>query len=92
MENIKTTAVELMRQKGFGYKQLQTRYDKLVLLLKKNAKLLDVDTLTCMVCKNNHAVWRISIPWESTEITPCLCDDCVGKPDEEILKEVLKNG
>lgn len=92
MKNIKTPAAELMRQKGFGHKQLQARYDKLVLLLKTNAKLLNVNTLACMVCCKNQAVWRISIPWEDTEITPCLCDDCVGIPAQKIIEEVLKNG
>ena len=92
MKNIKNSAAELMRLKGFGHKQLQTRYDKLVLLLQKNAKLLDVDTLACMVCKKQPAIWRVSIPWESTEITPCLCDDCVGIPAQKIIEEVLKSG
>ena len=92
MKNIETSAADLMRQKGFGHKQFQQRYDKLVLLLRKDAKLLDVSTLSCMVCCKNQAVWRIRIPWESTEITPCLCDDCVGIPAQTIIEEVLKSG
>lgn len=49
-------------------------------------KILDHDTLTCMICEKT-ATMRVSIPWDAAELNLCLCAQCAEKPEHQIIKE-----
>jgi len=60
-----------------------------LITLSKSPEKLEFDTLKCYC--GRVATVKISIPFQGTELHPCLCGKCTEKPAYQIIDEVLKN-
>ncbi|RLC34854.1 MAG: hypothetical protein DRZ76_01745 [Candidatus Nealsonbacteria bacterium] len=57
---------------------------------KTKSKPLVFDTVRCMVCGHETAVYLQVIKSENLRLNACVCESCAGLSADIIIKEILQ--